>query len=236
MITFVIKYINRGVKMIYCVEDDKNIQEMIIYSLKSVGFSAKGFDDSSNLYNEIEKEIPKLILLDIMLPNEDGLSILKKIKNNAKYKDIPVIMLTAKSTEFDKVKGLDLGADDYVSKPFGVMELIARIKAVLRRNSSSNNSNSIKFKNIEIITDKHLVKVNDSEVKLTLKEYELLKELMLHSGIVLTREQLLEKIWGYDYYGETRTVDVHIRTLRSKIDNASEYIQTIRGVGYKFSN
>lgn len=222
--------------MIYCVEDDKNIQEMIIYSLKSVGFSAKGFDDSSNLYNEIEKEIPKLILLDIMLPNEDGLSILKKIKNNAKYKDIPVIMLTAKSTEFDKVKGLDLGADDYVSKPFGVMELIARIKAVLRRNSSSNNSNSIKFKNIEIITDKHLVKVNDSEVKLTLKEYELLKELMLHSGIVLTREQLLEKIWGYDYYGETRTVDVHIRTLRSKIDNASEYIQTIRGVGYKFSN
>jgi len=221
--------------MIYCVEDDRNIQEMIIYSLNSFGYKTKGFYDSLSLFVELDNKIPELILLDIMLPKEDGLSILKKLKNSSKFNNIPVIMLTAKSTEFDKVKGLNLGADDYISKPFGIMELAARIKAVLRRNNFKENCKSIKFNNIELFIDKHEVKVNGLTINLTLKEYKLLVELMTNSGVVQTREQLLEKIWGYDYYGETRTVDVHIRTLRSKINEASEYIQTIRGVGYKFS-
>ena len=220
--------------MIYCVEDDKNILDLIIYTLNSVGYQAQGFQSSLELFPALSKAKPELFLLDVMLPNESGLDILKQLKNNISTENIPVIMLTAKNSEFDKVTGLDLGADDYVTKPFGVMELVARIKAVLRRNQQPMTSNDLTYQNLNIDLDRHIVTVNKVNINLTLKEYQLLQKLMENKGRVLTREQLLEDIWGYDYFGETRTVDVHIRTLRSKINEASNYIETIRGVGYRF--
>lgn len=219
--------------MIYCVEDDLNIQELIVYTLNSTGFEAKGFSDAKSLYPAISEEKPELVLLDIMLPDENGLSILKQLKSSITTKNIPVILLTAKTSEYDKVQGLDLGADDYVAKPFGVMELIARIKAVLRRTEKTDDTKCLTFKSLTVDTQRHLVTVNDNKIALTLKEFELLRKLLENKSIVLTREQLLEEIWGYDYYGETRTVDVHIRTLRSKLLEASDYIETIRGVGYR---
>jgi len=222
--------------MIFCVEDDKSIQDLIIYSLNSVGFEAQGFSSSKNFWKEMNKQEPELIILDIMLPLESGLDILTKLKKIDRYQNIPVIMLTAKSSEYDKVKGLNLGADDYIVKPFGVMELVARIKAVLRRNiKEEKQKDKLKAANIEIDLTSHVVKIDDKIVTLTLKEYQLLVKLMQNSDRVLDRDILLEDIWGYDYFGETRTVDVHIRTLRAKLKDNARYIKTIRGVGYRFT-
>lgn len=223
--------------MIFCVEDDSNIRELVVYTLESTGFKARGYEDGSSFLKALALETPELILLDIMLPGEDGMELLKKLKASPKTRDIPVIMVTAKGAEYDKVKGLDSGADDYVTKPFGMMELVSRIKAVLRRSSSMNahSEDTVVLGDIEINTKKHEVTAAGEVVNLTLKEYELLKRLMKNSNIVLTRDQLLEDIWGYDFDGETRTVDVHVRTLRQKLGKSGERIETVRGVGYRMS-
>lgn len=220
--------------MIYCVEDDKGIRELIVYSLENTGFKAQGFEDSKSLYIGLREKIPDLILLDIMLPGKDGISILKSLRQSADTKKTPVIMLTAKGTEYDKVIGLDSGADDYITKPFGMMELISRIKAVLRRSGNLDSDESIlSYGDIVINTKAHSVIANSEPVELTLKEFELLTILIKNTGMVLTRDKLLENIWGYDFDGETRTVDVHIRTLRQKLGKSGELIETVRGVGYK---
>lgn len=220
--------------MIICVEDEQNICELEVYTLQSVGFTAKGCSSGKELFAELENNIPELILLDIMLPDEDGLSILRKLRSNKRYENIPVIMATAKGTEFDKVKGLDGGADDYIAKPFGMMEMVSRIKAVLRRcNNERVNSSLISVGNLTVNTSEHTVTVDDENVILTLKEYEMLKKFLTNPGIVFTRDKLLNDIWGYEFSGETRTVDVHIRTLRQKLGTAGELIETIRGVGYR---
>lgn len=223
--------------MIYCVEDDSNIRELVVYTLRTTGFEALGLEDGEELKKALEKQLPELILLDIMLPGEDGTVLLQTLKADRETKDIPVIMVTAKGAEYDKVIGLDMGADDYVSKPFGMMELISRIKAVLRRveRQRQDSGNQIVRGQIRMDVKKHKVTANGQEVQLTLKEYEVLKRLMQNPGIVLTRDQLLEEIWGYDFDGETRTVDVHIRTLRQKLGEAGETIETVRGVGYRIA-
>ena len=219
--------------MIYCVEDDDNIRELVIYTLETTGLKAKGFADGTTFMEALAFDTPELILLDIMLPGDDGLVLLKKLKTSSKTKDIPVIMVTAKGSEYDKVIGLDSGADDYVTKPFGMMELVSRIKAVLRRSGKTQTQNNMDVAGVHINVKKHEVTVGGKEVILTLKEFELLEKLMRNQGIVLTRDQLLTEIWGYDFDGETRTVDVHIRTLRQKLGNKGEIIQTVRGVGYR---
>lgn len=219
--------------MIFCVEDDSNIRELVVYTLESTGFQAHGFEDGSSFLEALALETPELVLLDIMLPGEDGLEILKKLKNSSKTKDIPVIMVTAKGSEYDKVVGLDSGADDYVTKPFGMMELISRIKAVLRRSGKQQDKTKLSVGGICLDTKKHEVKVDGESVVLTLKEFELLEKLMRNQGIVLTRDQLLTEIWGYDFDGETRTVDVHIRTLRQKLGEQGSLVKTVRGVGYR---
>ena len=221
--------------MIFCVEDDSNIRELVVYTLETTGFKARGFEDGKEFLEALALETPELVLMDIMLPGEDGIELLKRLKASPKTRDIPVIMVTAKGAEYDKVKGLDLGADDYVTKPFGMMELISRIKAVLRRSQKSSNElqDIIKVGDIEIDTKKHEVTASGEIVNLTLKEYELLKRLMKNSNIVMTRDLLLEEIWGYDFDGETRTVDVHVRTLRQKLGKSGERIETVRGVGYR---
>ena len=219
--------------MIYCVEDDDNIRELVIYTLETTGLKAKGFAEGTAFMEALAFDTPELILLDIMLPGEDGLELLKKLKNSAKTKDIPVIMVTAKGAEYDKVIGLDSGADDYVTKPFGMMELVSRIKAVLRRSKGSQERENPEIQGVHIDVKKHEVTVDGRTVPLTLKEIELLEKLMRNEGIVLTRDQLLTEIWGYDFDGETRTVDVHIRTLRQKLGEKGEIIQTVRGVGYR---
>ena len=205
--------------MIFCVEDDSNIRELVVYTLETTGFQARGFEEGKSFLEALALETPDLILMDIMLPGEDGISLLKRLKNSSKTRDIPVIMVTAKGAEYDKVKGLDLGADDYVTKPFGMMELVSRIKAVLRRSGAAKKKaeDIIVSGSLEINTKKHEVKADGEVVGLTLKEYELLKRLMENPNIVMTRDSLLEEIWGYDFDGETRTVDVHIRTLRQKL-------------------
>ena len=199
--------------MIYCVEDDDNIRELVIYTLETTGLKAKGFAEGTAFMEALAFDTPELILLDIMLPGEDGLELLKKLKNSAKTKDIPVIMVTAKGAEYDKVIGLDSGADDYVTKPFGMMELVSRIKAVLRRSGRVQEQDMLSVNGVSVDVKKHEVKVAGDIVTLTLKEFELLERLMRNQNIVLTRDQLLEDIWGYDFDGETRTVDVHVRTL-----------------------
>lgn len=219
--------------MIYCVEDDPNIRALIVYTLKTGGFEAKGFPDSISFFDELKTKFPSLILLDIMLPGTDGLTVLKKLKDNTATRDIPVIMLTAKGTEFDKVQGLDMGADDYITKPFGVLELISRVKSVLRRVEPKTEQNVLKAGNITIDTAKHMVMAGSTEIKLTVKEFELLYYLMSNVGIVLTRDKLLDKIWGFDFEGETRTLDVHIRSLRKKLGEYGRAIETVRGVGYR---
>ncbi|MCI6535548.1 response regulator transcription factor [Bariatricus sp. SGI.161] len=221
--------------MIFCVEDDSNIRELVVYTLETTGFKARGFEDGKEFLEALALETPELVLMDIMLPGEDGIELLKRLKASPKTRDIPVIMVTAKGAEYDKVKGLDLGADDYVTKPFGMMELISRIKAVLRRSQKGSNElqDIIKVGDIEIDTKKHEVTAAGEIVNLTLKEYELLKRLMKNSNIVMTRDLLLEEIWGYDFDGETRTVDVHVRTLRQKLGKSGERIETVRGVGYR---
>lgn len=222
--------------MIFCVEDDGNIRELVIYTLATTGMQARGFEDGKAFFKALEEENPDLVLLDIMLPGEDGMAILKKLKTSKSTRDIPVIMLTAKSTEYDKVMGLDAGADDFVVKPFGMMELLSRIKAVLRRTQKTEHEEDYELGPIRMDTQKHRVFVNEEEVTLTLKEYELLKYLLQNINIVLSRDQLLEKIWGYDFDGETRTVDVHVRTLRQKLGEAGDAIETVRGVGYRIGD
>lgn len=219
---------------IYCVEDDESIRQLIVYALKNSGFKAEGFEDGNEFLSKIHDSIPDLILLDIMLPGDDGLSILKKLKSNFSLKDIPVIMITAKTSEYDKVKGLDMGADDYIPKPFGVMELISRVKAVLRRTNPYSPPNGILSLNgISINYEKRIVTVGGEPIKLTYKEFELLYFLLKNQDIVLTREMIMNQIWGFDFEGETRTVDVHIGTLRQKLGEKGKLIQTIRNVGYK---
>lgn len=222
--------------MIYCVEDDSAIRELLLYTLHNSGFEAKGLEDGEALFAEMAREKPALILLDVMLPGENGIEILKRIRLDASTRSIPVIMLTAKSSEYDKVIGLDSGADDYVCKPFGMMELISRIKAVLRRTSKPDVSETLVCGNVALNIKGHSVTVDGKPVELTLKEFELLKLLMQNPGVVLIRDTLLGSIWGYDFDGETRTVDVHIRTLRCKLGEKGDIIETVRGVGYKIGN
>ena len=223
---------------ILVVEDDTAISELICMNLEVTGYEVVPVLDGNEVEGTLEKEEDfDLALLDIMLPDEDGLQILKKLRLNHKTVLVPVIMVTAKTTELDKVKGLDLGADDYLSKPFGVMELISRVKAVLRRVERQRDERPQKVVHgaIEMDVKKHEILVNGEPVQLTLKEFELLRRLLEHPNIVLTRSQLLEEIWGYDFDGETRTVDVHIRTLRQKLGTAGDMIETVRGVGYRIS-
>jgi len=222
--------------MIYCVEDERNIRELLVYTLGTTGFEAKGIRDGKELKKALKEELPELILLDIMLPGEDGYSILEKLKNNQETKDIPVIMVTAKEAEYDKVRGLDSGADDYITKPFGMMEFIARVKAVLRRVSKQSGKKEYTYKGLTIHVERHQVFDGERQVELTLKEFELLRYLMENQGIVLSRDQILEKIWGYEFSGETRTVDVHIRTLRQKLGESGFLIETVRGVGYRIGD
>lgn len=219
--------------MIYLVEDDNSIRELVIYTLQTTGFQAKGFSCAKEFWEELKKEMPSLVLLDIMLPDEDGLSILKKLRDSNHTARLPIIILTAKGTEYDKVIGLDGGADDYIPKPFGMMELVSRVKAMLRWTGPEKKAGLHQVGPIILDMEKHTIKVSDTLVALTYKEFELLSYLMENEGIVLTRDQLLSKIWGYDFDGETRTVDVHIRTLRQKLGAAGNYIETIRGGGYK---
>lgn len=223
--------------MIYCVEDERNIRELIIYTLESSGYPAKGFETGKELFKVLKEQQPDLILLDLMLPGEDGMKILDKLKHSDVTKFIPVILVTAKGAEFDKVMGLDCGADDYITKPFGMMEFIARVRAVLRRSGKDENQEgNLKTGDLQILVRQHQVLAGGEKVVLTLKEFELLKYLMENQGIVLSRDRLLGHIWGYDFDGETRTVDVHIRTLRQKLGSYGELIETIRGVGYKIGD
>jgi len=218
---------------IFIVEDDENIREIVIYALNSAGFEAYGFETGEEFLTAFESGLPSLVLLDIMLPEVDGLTILKRLRTMPKAKKLPVIMLTAKNSEYDKVKGLDLGADDYISKPFGVMELIARINAVLRRSGVAGENKRLEVSNLSLDIARREVQVNGEQVRLTFKEYELLYYLMLNIGIVLNREKLLESVWGYEFEGESRTVDMHIKTLRQKLGTESKLIKTVRNVGYK---
>lgn len=219
--------------MIFCVEDDQAIRDLMIYTLNSAGFEAKGFEDGSSLFEAIKSDTPELVMLDIMLPGEDGLSILKRMRNSTLTENIPVIMTTAKGTEFDKVVGLDLGADDYLAKPFGMMEMISRVKAVLRRTKPKESPQILMAGKLVLNTVEHTVLSEGERVQLTLKEYELLKKFMENQGKVFSRDQLLQSIWGTDFIGETRTVDVHIGTLRTKLGLCGDYIETVRGVGYR---
>ena len=216
---------------IYIVEDDADIREIVLYALRSAGFEAQGFERAAQFWPALEKSLPDLLLLDIMLPGEDGLSILKRLRGNTKTKTLPVIMLTAKGSEFDKVKGLDLGADDYIAKPFGVMELISRINALLRR--TGHQTDKLSYQNIVLDSARRTVLVDGESVNLTYKEYELLYFLLLNAGIVMSREKILEAVWGWDFEGESRTLDMHIRMLRQKLGPAGEHIKTVRNVGYK---
>lgn len=219
--------------MIYYAEDDRGIRELVVYTLKNTGFEAEGFSDGRELLEAMSKRTPELVLLDIMMPGEDGIEILKKLKSSPATKAVPVIMVSAKGSEYDKITGLDCGADDYISKPFGLMELISRIKAVLRRTLVLPDGEEYSLAGIKINLKSHTVSVDSRPVLLTLKEFELLKMLIASKGTVLTRDLILDKIWGYDFDGETRTVDVHIRTLRSKLGEAGDLIETVRGVGYR---
>lgn len=220
--------------MIYLVEDDESIRELVIYTLKSQGFEAKGFERSSHFWKAMEKEEPALLLLDVMLPEEDGISILKKLRMRPDTRKLPIIMLTAKSSEYDTVVGLDSGADDYIPKPFRMMELISRIRALLRR-AEDDGAEEYQTGNLYVCPSRHIATVDKKNVNLTLKEYEVLCLLLKNSGTVLSRTQLLNQVWGYEFDGESRTVDVHIRTLRQKLGSAGELVETVRGVGYKIN-
>lgn len=222
-------------RMIYLVEDDESIRELLVYTLNGQGLVAEGFAYPSDFWHAMEKKIPDLVLLDIMLPEEDGLEILQKLRKKKETKNIPIAMLTAKGSEYDVVKGLDGGADDYIPKPFRMMELVSRVKALLRRGGQEQPQDDEEYVLGELYVSKkrHLVKVNGEEVTLTMKEFELLLLFLSNPGIVFSRAQLLDKIWGYQFDGESRTVDVHIRTLRQKLKEAGRYIETVRGIGYK---
>ncbi len=219
--------------MIFCVEDDGSIRELMVYALRASGFEAEGFADSVGLFEALNREEPSLIMLDIMLPGMDGIEILKSLRAAPETAHIPVIMASAKGTEYDKVVGLDLGADDYLAKPFGMMEMVSRIRAVLRRSGGRPQEKRLTFGRLEMDPLAHTLRCDGRRVELTLKEFELLKLFMEHPGRVFSRDQLLERIWSTDYLGETRTVDVHIGTLRTKLGTCGEYIRTVRGVGYR---
>lgn len=218
---------------IYIVEDDRNIRELIAYALNNNGFKATGFENAKELYRATEEKRPALFILDIMLEGDDGFTILKKLRANAQTADLPVILLTAKSGEVDKVRGLDMGADDYVTKPFGVMELISRVRAVLRRYGTNDERTILAYEGIEMDPEKRSVTVDGEPVELTYKEFELLYYLLVNVDVVLSRDRLMDEIWGYEYAGATRTVDVHIRTLRQKLGERGSCIKTVRNVGYK---
>lgn len=222
---------------IFIVEDDSDIREMEAYALKNSGFDVRQFNSADTFYPELKNEIPDLVILDIMLPGEDGLKILEKLRKNSATASIPVMMVTAKTTELDKVKGLDMGADDYISKPFGIMEFVSRAKALLRRTARvSEESTTIVFGEIVIDDEKRIVKGDGNICELTYKEYELLKLLVLNPNVVLSREKILDNVWGYEYGGETRTVDMHIKTLRQKLGKCGAAIKTVRNVGYKLGD
>lgn len=220
--------------MIYLLEDDDSIRKLVVYALESAGFDAKGFECPSSFWKALARQNPDLILLDIMLPEEDGLSVLKKLRSASATRSTPVIMLTAKNTEYDKVIGLDNGADDFITKPFGMMELVARVRALLRRSAPIQNTSTMyQHGELTVSPDKHRVKVSGNEVQLTYKEFEILCVLLENEGVVMTRDMLMDRVWGSEFDGENRTVDVHIRTLRSKLGDAGKYIETVRGIGYK---
>ena len=217
---------------IFVVEDDENIREIVVYALNSSGFQASGYETGRELYVAMEAEMPSLVILDIMLPEDDGLTILQNIRSEQKTKRLPVIMLTAKNNEYDKVIGLDMGADDYVSKPFGVMELISRVNAVLRR-SETEHEDRLVISGLTLDNTRREVCVDNIPVKLTFKEYELLNYLMLNIGLVLSRDKIMQTVWGFDFEGESRTVDMHIKTLRQKLGVYGSLIKTVRNVGYR---
>ena len=219
--------------MILILEDDASIREMVIYAVASQGMTISSYERPSEFWKAMEMQLPELILLDIMLPEEDGLSILKKLRTNSRWRSVPVVMLTAKNTEFDKVTGLDSGADDFVAKPFGMMELLARIRAVLRRTEKSQTVEQVSLGSITVDVSRRSVTAGDEEVVLTYKEFELLLVLMMNPGQVLSRTTLMDRVWGGEFPKENRTLDVHIRTLRAKLGNAGDMISTVRGVGYK---
>lgn len=219
---------------IFCVEDDAGIRDLMIYTLNASGFRAVGFENAREFYAALADDTPELIMLDIMLPGEDGISILKRLKADARTADIPVIMATAKGNEYDKVIGLDLGADDYLAKPFGMMEMASRVRAVLRRSGrAAEKQQLIRIGGLEMNLGEHIVTADGIRIQLTLKEFELLRTFMTSPGRAFTREQLLSSVWSEDFLGETRTVDVHVGTLRQKLGACGKYIRTVRGVGYK---
>lgn len=218
--------------MIYIVEDDQNIREIESFALKNSGYTIMDFECAKDFYHQLAEKVPDCILLDIMLPDEDGLEILKKIRSIPDTRKVPIMMITAKTTELDKVKGLDLGADDYITKPFGIMELISRVKALLRRSMNMEDEKFLSAGDIFLDGEKHMVYVKDEPVDLTFKEYELLKLLIQNQGIVMSRDVIMERIWGIDFEGESRTLDVHIKTLRQKLKNTGTLIKTVRNVGY----
>lgn len=219
--------------MIFCVEDDEAIRGLMTYALNAAGFETRGFPDGDGLFEALRTERPQLILLDIMLPGEDGVSILKRLRGQTSTADLPVIMATAKGTEYDKVTGLDLGADDYLAKPFGMMEMVSRVKAVLRRYAPEGAGKQMSAGGLSVNLDGRTVTADGERVPLTYKEFELLRLFLSRPGVVFTREQLLSEIWGMEYCGETRTVDMHIRTLRQKLGGCGSMIETVRGVGYR---
>lgn len=218
--------------MIYCVEDERNIRELLIYTLETTGFKARGFGNGNELMKALKEEIPELILLDIMLPGDDGYTILEQLKSMPSVKDVPVIMVTAKEAEFDKVKGLEGGADDYITKPFGMMEFVARVKAVLRRSARQNEDKELHYDELYLNVGRQRC-ITGRKGRSYRKEFELLQYLLENKGLVMTRNQILCHVWGYDFDGETRTVDVHVRTLRQKLGEAGNLIETVRGVGYR---
>lgn len=223
--------------MIFCVEDDESIREIEIYTLRATGFSARGFSDGQSFWKALSEEIPELVVLDVMLPGMDGIELLRRMRVDARLRAIPVVMATAKGTEYDKIQGLDLGADYYLAKPFGVMELVSCVKAVLRRchpESAPEEAPLLQSGEVVLNSDKHTVTVNGSQVALTYKEYELLRLFLQEPGMVFTREKLMSRVWDEDYCGETRTVDMHIRTLRQKLGTGGKHIGTVRGVGYRW--
>ncbi|MBE6715017.1 MAG: response regulator transcription factor [Ruminococcaceae bacterium] len=222
--------------MIYLLEDDGSIRNFVEYALNNSGFETRGFEKPSDFWRALEAEIPSLVLLDVMLPEEDGIKVLKKLRQRNDTARVPVIMLTARTTEYDKVLGLDSGADDYVSKPFGIMELISRIKALLRRLGEEKSKDGYTVGELYVCPEKHIVRACGKDILLTFKEFELLCLFVANRGLVFTRDQILQRIWGFEFDGENRTVDVHIRTLRQKLGECGELIETVRGIGYKIAD
>lgn len=220
--------------MIWCVEDDSGIREIEVYTLNSTGFQARGFSDAASFRKALETETPELVLLDVMLPGEDGVSLLRYLRQTPGTRDVPVIMATAKGMEYDKIQSLDLGADDYLVKPFGMMEMVSRVKAVLRRSAPARQSRQLSGGGVTLDPDGHIVTVEGQRVTLTYKEFELLRLFLTHPGMAFTRDQLFNDVWGADYVGESRTVDMHIRTLRQKLGMCCDRIETVRGVGYRW--